>query len=147
MAPAVQLPLRGQNTVSEKAIAVLPFVDMSQNKDQEYFSDGLAEELIGLLTRVSELRVPARTSCFYFKGKQATITDIARALNVAHVLEGSVRKSGNTIRIAVAPSPLRLSAWGLRKARPACELCLGKAAGCLVMMQTDRSLGVTICQS
>jgi adenylate cyclase len=100
MAPAVQSPMRGQNTVSEKSIAVLPFVDMSQNKDQEYFSDGLAEELIGLLTRVPELRVPARTSCFYFKGKQATITEIAQALNVAHVLEGSVRKSGNTIRIA-----------------------------------------------
>jgi TolB-like protein len=100
MAQPAQAPLRGQNTVSEKSIAVLPFLDMSQNKDQEYFSDGLAEELIGLLTRVPELRVPARTSCFYFKGKQATISEIAQALNVAHVLEGSVRKSGNTIRIA-----------------------------------------------
>jgi adenylate cyclase len=99
-APALQSPLRGQNTLSEKSIAVLPFMDMSQDKDQEYFSDGLAEELIGLLTKVPELRVPARTSCFYFKGKLATITDIAKALNVAHVLEGSVRKSGNTIRIA-----------------------------------------------
>ena len=100
IAPAVQSPLPVQNPCSEQSIAVLPFVDMSQNKDQEYFSDGLAEELIGLLTRVPELRVPARTSCFYFKGKQATITEIAQALNVAHVLEGSVRKSGNTIRIA-----------------------------------------------
>ena len=100
MAPSVQSPLHGQSTVPEKSIAVLPFVDMSQNKDQEYFSDGLAEELIGLLMRVPELRVPARTSCFYFKGKQATISEIAQALNVAHVLEGSVRKSGNTIRIA-----------------------------------------------
>jgi adenylate cyclase len=91
----------GLSAVSEKSIAVLPFVDMSQHKDQEYFTDGLTEELIGLLTRVPELRVPARTSCFYFKGKQATIAEIAQALNVAHVLEGSVRKSGNTVRIAV----------------------------------------------
>jgi len=85
----------------EKSIAVLPFVDMSELKDQEYFSDGLAEELIGLLTKVSELHVPARTSCFYFKGRQATIAEIAEALHVAHVLEGSVRKAGNTIRITV----------------------------------------------
>jgi serine/threonine-protein kinase len=99
--PAVPSPVLQQNPCSEQSIAVLPFVDMSQNKDQEYFSDGLTEELIGLLTRVPELRVPARTSCFYFKSKQATISDIARALNVAHVLEGSVRKAGNTIRIAV----------------------------------------------
>jgi adenylate cyclase len=99
--PAVPSPVPKQNPCSEQSIAVLPFVDMSQNKDQEYFSDGLTEELIGLLTRVPELRVPARTSCFYFKTKQATISDIARALNVAHVLEGSVRKAGNTIRIAV----------------------------------------------
>ena len=85
--------------VSDKSIAVLPFVDMSENKDQEYFSDGMSEELINMLTKVPDLRVPARTSSFYFKGKQATIADIARALGVAHVLEGSVRKSGNTVRI------------------------------------------------
>jgi TolB-like protein/Flp pilus assembly protein TadD len=85
--------------ISDKSIAVLPFVDMSEKKDQEYFSDGLSEELIDMLTKVPELRVPARTSSFYFKGKQATIADIAKALSVAHVLEGSVRKSGNTLRI------------------------------------------------
>ncbi len=85
----------------EKSIAVLPFIDMSELKDQEYFSDGLAEELIALLTGVSELRVPARTSSFYFKGRQATIPEIAAALHVAHVLEGSVRKAGNTIRVTV----------------------------------------------
>ena len=100
-APAVQAAAREPAAAPEKSIAVLPFVDMSQSKDQEYFSDGLAEELIGLLTRVPELRVPARTSCFYFKGKQATIAEIAQALNVAHVLEGSVRKAGNTLRITV----------------------------------------------
>jgi TolB-like protein/Flp pilus assembly protein TadD len=85
--------------ITDKSIAVLPFVDMSEKHDQEYFSDGLSEELIDMLTKVPELRVPARTSSFYFKGKQATIADIAKALAVAHVLEGSVRKSGNTLRV------------------------------------------------
>jgi adenylate cyclase len=85
--------------ISDKSIAVLPFLDMSEKKDQEYFSDGLSEELIDMLTKVPELRVPARTSSFYFKGKQTTIADIAKALGVAHVLEGSVRKSGNTLRV------------------------------------------------
>jgi TolB-like protein/tetratricopeptide (TPR) repeat protein len=87
------------DVVSEKSIAVLPFTDMSEKKDQEYFSDGLSEELIDMLTKIPELRVPARTSSFFFKGKQATIADIAEALRVAHVLEGSVRKSGNQVRI------------------------------------------------
>jgi TolB-like protein/DNA-binding winged helix-turn-helix (wHTH) protein/Flp pilus assembly protein TadD len=81
------------------SVAVLPFVNISGDKDQDYFSDGLSEELIDMLTKVPELRVPARTSSFYFKGKQATIADIAKALAVGHVLEGSVRKSGNTLRI------------------------------------------------
>ncbi len=85
--------------IPERSVAVLPFLDMSEKKDQEYFSDGLSEELIDMLTKIPELRVPARTSSFYFKGKQATIADIAKALRVAHVLEGSVRKSGNTLRV------------------------------------------------
>ena len=85
--------------VRDTSIAVLPFVDMSESKDQEYFADGMTEELINMLTKVPELRVPARTSSFYFKGKQATIADIGQTLGVAHVLEGSVRKSGNTLRI------------------------------------------------
>jgi TolB-like protein len=85
--------------IPEKSVAVLPFVDMSEKKDQEYFSDGLSEELIDMLTKVPELRVPARTSSFYFKGKQVTVADIAKALSVAHVLEGSVRKSGKHLRI------------------------------------------------
>jgi TolB-like protein/thioredoxin-like negative regulator of GroEL len=88
-----------QSAVSERSVAVLPFVDMSEKKDQEYFSDGLSEELIGLLSKVPDLKVPGRTSSFYFKGKQTTIVDIARTLGVAHVLEGSVRRSGNTLRI------------------------------------------------
>jgi TolB-like protein len=83
----------------EKSIAVLPFVDMSEKHDQEYFSDGLSEELIDLLTKIPALRVPARTSSFYFKGKADDITTIAFRLHVAHVLEGSVRKSGNQLRV------------------------------------------------
>ena len=85
--------------IADKSIAVLPFVNISGDKSNEYFSDGLSEELINLLTKIRELRVPARTSSFFFKGKQATIAEIAKALGVAYVLEGSVRKSGNTIRI------------------------------------------------
>ncbi|HMH28852.1 MAG TPA: TIR domain-containing protein [Steroidobacteraceae bacterium] len=85
--------------IPDKSVAVLPFIDMSEKKDQEYFSDGLSEELIDMLTKVPDLRVPARTSSFYFKGKQATISEISKALGVAHVLEGSVRKAGKTLRV------------------------------------------------
>ena len=88
-----------QNAIPEKSIAVLPFVNMSPDKDQEYFSDGLTEELLDLLAQVPDLRVPARTSSFYFKGKSDDIAAIAQRLRVAHVLEGSVRRSGNTIRV------------------------------------------------
>jgi TolB-like protein len=87
--------------IPDKSVAVLPFVDMSEKKDQEYFSDGLAEELIDMLTKVPDLRVPARTSSFYFKGQHATIAEMAKALGVAHILEGSVRRSGNTMRVTV----------------------------------------------
>jgi TolB-like protein len=85
--------------ISERSIAVLPFVNMSSDKEQEYFSDGLSEELLNLLSKVPDLRVAARTSSFYFKGKDARLPDIARELQVAHLLEGSVRKSGNRVRI------------------------------------------------
>jgi TolB-like protein/Tfp pilus assembly protein PilF len=85
--------------IPEKSVAVLPFIDMSEKKDQEYFSDGLSEELIDLLAKIPDLRVPARTSSFYFKGKSEDIPTIARRLMVAHVLEGSVRKFGNHLRI------------------------------------------------
>jgi len=84
---------------AEKSIAVLPFADMSEKHDQEYFSDGLAEELIDALTRVPNLRVPARTSSFSFKGRATTIGEIAHTLGVTHVLEGSVRKSADHMRI------------------------------------------------
>jgi TolB-like protein/thioredoxin-like negative regulator of GroEL len=95
--PAAGAP--AQHTISEKSVAVLPFVDMSEKKDQEYFSDGLSEQLIDMLTKVPDLRVPARTSSFYFKGKSEDIPTIARRLMVAHVLEGSIRKSGKHLRI------------------------------------------------
>jgi TolB-like protein len=81
------------------SIAVLPFVNMSGDKEQEYFSDGLTEELLKSLTEVNELQVAARTSAFSFKGKDTDIGTIARKLNVGTVLEGSVRRSGNTVRI------------------------------------------------
>jgi TolB-like protein/tetratricopeptide (TPR) repeat protein len=84
----------------EKSIVVLPFVDMTEKHDQEYFADGMTEEIIDRLAKVPDLRVPARTSSFYFKGKPTTIRDIARELSVAHVLEGSVRRSGDRIRIS-----------------------------------------------
>ena len=84
---------------SDKSIAVLPFVNMSDDKQNEYFSDGLSEELLNQLAQMPQLRVIARTSSFSFKGKEADIATIAKALNVANVLEGSVRKSGNTLRI------------------------------------------------
>ena len=86
-------------TVSDHSIAVLPFVNMSPDQEQEYFADGISEELLNLLTQVPQLRVIARTSSFSFKGKDADITEIARRLNVANILEGSVRKSGDTLRI------------------------------------------------
>ena len=78
---------------------MLPFVNMSADKEQEYFADGISEELLNLLAQVPELRVIARTSSFSFKGKDVDIAEIARRLNVANVLEGSVRKSGDTLRI------------------------------------------------
>ena len=96
VAPA---PIPAAPAIPGKSVAVLPFVNMSEDKNNEYFSDGLSEELIDMLTKVPELHVPARTSSFYFKGKQATVPDIAKALSVSHVLEGSVRKSGNHLRI------------------------------------------------
>jgi len=81
------------------SIAVLSFSDMSPDKDQEYFCDGIAEEILNTLAQLKELKVAGRTSSFYFKDKNSTIQEIGEALNVEHVLEGSVRKQGNKIRI------------------------------------------------
>ena len=85
---------------SARSIAVLPFADLSQEKDQAYMSDGLAEELLNLLTKVPRLRVIARTSSFSFKDKSVDVATIAKALDVDHVLQGSVRRSGKRIRIS-----------------------------------------------
>jgi TolB-like protein/tetratricopeptide (TPR) repeat protein len=99
--PADSLVTAPERTDSphEKSIAVLPFVNMSPDKNQEYFADGISEELLNLLAQVPELRVIARTSSFSFKGKDVDIAEIARKLNVANLLEGSVRTSGDTVRI------------------------------------------------
>ena len=83
----------------DNSIAVLPFVNMSDDSANEYFSDGLSEELLNLLAKIPELKVAARTSSFHFKGKTGDVADIGKQLKVAHVLEGSVRKSGNQVRI------------------------------------------------
>ena len=81
------------------SIAVLPFVNISGEKEEEYFSDGLTEELLSSLTRINDLQVAAQTSSFYFKGKGADLTTIAHKLNVGAVLEGSVRRSGQRVRV------------------------------------------------
>jgi TolB-like protein/tetratricopeptide (TPR) repeat protein len=83
------------------SIAVLPFVNRSHDEEDEYFSDGLADELLNVLSKIRGLRVAARSSAFTFKGKGATVADVGRALNVATVVEGSVRKAGNRMRISV----------------------------------------------
>jgi TolB-like protein/Flp pilus assembly protein TadD len=85
--------------LNSSSIAVLPFVDMSPGKDQEYFSDGLSEQLIHDLARVQGLKVVGRSSAFQFKGKNADLREVGRKLGVANVLEGSVRRNGNNVRI------------------------------------------------
>ena len=86
-------------TTQEKSIAVLPFANMSSDPEQEYFSDGISEEIINMLAQVPGLKVAGRTSSFSFKGKNQDLRLIGEQLNVNHILEGSVRKSGNKLRI------------------------------------------------
>jgi TolB-like protein len=85
--------------ISDKSIAVLPFTDMSEKKDQEYFADGMAEEILDLLAKIPGLKVISRTSSFQFKGKSEDLRSIGTQLGVAYVLEGSVRKSGDRLRV------------------------------------------------
>jgi len=85
----------------DQSIAVLPFVNMSSDAEQEYFADGISEELLNLLARIPELRVISRSSAFAYKAKDLNLVDVARELNVGHILEGSVRKAGNEVRITV----------------------------------------------
>jgi serine/threonine-protein kinase len=101
-APAITAPpvvAAAAAKAQPRSIAVLPFVDMSQGKDQEYFSDGLSEQLLNALAQVPELHVAGRTSSFYFKGRNEDLREIGRKLDVATVLEGSVARSGDTLRI------------------------------------------------
>jgi TolB-like protein/predicted Ser/Thr protein kinase len=91
--------LRRTAAPREKSIAVLPFVDMSPQRDQEYFCDGITDELIHRLSNIKDLRVPARTSAFFFKGKTQNIQEVGDKLKVQTVLEGSVRKAGERLRI------------------------------------------------
>jgi TolB-like protein/Tfp pilus assembly protein PilF len=88
-----------ETVAGQESIAVLPFENMSSDDEQEYFSDGLTEELLNLLAKIPELKVTSRTSAFFYKGKDIKLSDIGRELDVDHILEGSVRKSGKKIRI------------------------------------------------
>ena len=97
--PEIKAETAELSSSSEKSIAVLPFNDLSPAKDHDYFSDGIAEELLGALAKVDGLRVAARRSSFWFKDKQAELAEIASKLNVGHVLEGSVRRDGNRVRV------------------------------------------------
>lgn len=85
----------------EKSIAVLPFLNMSADPEQEYFSDGISEELLNQLAQIPDLRVISRSSSFTFRDRDVVIPEVAKQLNVTHILEGSVRKAGNRIRISV----------------------------------------------
>ena len=101
--PGIAVPkrsdLKGKLKQNKKSIAVLPFVNMSSDPENEYFSDGISEEILNALVRVEGLSVTARTSSFAFKGKNLDVREIGAQLGVAHILEGSVRKAGNRVRI------------------------------------------------
>ena len=93
VSPAIALP-------TQRSIAVVPFLDLTEGMTHETFADGMTEELIDRLSKIPGLRVPAPTSSFYFKGKQVPVADMAKALGVAYLLDGSVRKSGARLRVA-----------------------------------------------
>jgi adenylate cyclase len=94
------VPAAAANAPDQKSVAVLPFVNLSDDKGSEYFSDGVSEELLTVLQKIPGMHVAARTSAFSFKGKNATAQEIGQKLGVAHLVEGSVRKAGDTVRIA-----------------------------------------------
>ena len=97
--PAISATPAPPPKVSTKSVAVLAFANLSRDPENEFFSDGISEELLNVLAKIPGLRVAARTSAFFFKGRNVPIPEIARTLGVAHVVEGSVRKSGNRVRI------------------------------------------------
>jgi serine/threonine-protein kinase len=98
-APKAKIDIVQPSNSAEKSIAVLPFHDLSPAKDHAYFGEGIAEELLGALAKVDGLRVAARRSSFWFKDKEANLREIAANLNVEHVVEGSVRRDGNLVRV------------------------------------------------
>ena len=97
--PTITPLTQSSETEQERSIAVLPFVDLSPAYDQEYFCDGMAEELINALSKVTGLRVAARTSCFHFTGRSEDIREIGRKLGVRAVVEGSVRRAEGRLRV------------------------------------------------
>ena len=99
--PSKGVEEKARPTAPTNSIAVLPFTDMSPNKDQDYFADGIAEEILNSLAGIKDLEVRGRTSSFYFKGKSEELTTISKMLNVEYVLEGSVRKAGDQVRVTV----------------------------------------------
>ncbi|HEY2625543.1 MAG TPA: hypothetical protein VGI41_02195 [Candidatus Udaeobacter sp.] len=98
-APEAKIDIVQLSSSNEKSIAVLPFADLSPARDHDYFSDGIAEEILTALAKIDGLRVAARRSSFWFKGKDANLTEIAAKLNVEHVVEGAVRRDGNRVRV------------------------------------------------
>ena len=96
---ASPIPVQNDSAPAVLSVAVLPFVDISPDQDNEHFTDGLTEELLNALRRIPDLRVASRTSCFAFKGKDADVAEVAEKLRINHLIEGSVRKSGNHARI------------------------------------------------
>jgi transcriptional activator of cad operon len=88
------------STQAQRSVAILPFLDLTEGMSQEEFADGMTEELIDKLSKVPGLRVPTATSSFFFRGKQVTVANVAKTLNVSYVLDGSVRKSGARVRVA-----------------------------------------------
>jgi len=87
-------------SIGDTSVAVLPFANMSPDPEQDFFADGVTEEILNILARVPKLHVTARTSSFFFKGKDLPVAEIAQALNVRHILQGSIRKSGNRVRVS-----------------------------------------------
>ena len=98
-------------TDQRQSVAVIPFVNMSDDKQNEYFSDGISEELLNVLVRIKNLRVPSRTSSFTFKGSDKNLSEIGRELQVDHILEGSVRKAGDRIRVTAQLVGTGVAPW------------------------------------
>ena len=115
--------------VSDNSIAVLPFTDMSERKDQEYFADGMAEEVLDILAQIPSLKVIGRTSSFQFKGRNEDLRTIGTRLGVAYVLEGSVRRSADRVRVTAQLIDTRdgTHLWSETYDRPASDVLLMQA--------------------